>query len=352
MNLDELLNDIYYKQHNYDGIEGLYKKAKVINKKITLNFVKEWLSLQNNKQMNKASVVGKKSFLPIYSETPYSFQIDLTFFPRYKKQNNNNYVLFTAINVNSRYVYAYYSDNKEMTTILKMIKDMEKKTVINTITCDEGTEFNNKYFKSFCDDNDINIFFVKDDSHKLGIMNRFHRTLKDKLSNYFLINDTVKWVDVIDKIIYNYNHTVNRGIGIEPAKVSDYLEHEIILWKRDMTNILYTKVNNKFNVGDTVRILNKKVLFQDKLLPKYSSLIFTVEKVLRNSCIIVGSDKSIEVKNSQLLKVNNNINNKEITEIPKILKEEKIRKKIEREKLDDVILDRPKREIKPNKKYY
>ena len=93
----------------------------------------------------------------------------------------------------------------------------------------------------------------------LKIMNRFHRTLKDKLSNYFLINDTVKWVDVIDKIIYNYNHTVNRGIGIEPAKVSDYLEHEIILWKRDMTNILYSKVNNKFNVGDKVRILNKKV---------------------------------------------------------------------------------------------
>ena len=351
MTLDELLNDIYYKQHNYDGIEGLYKKEKAIYNKTTINYVKEWLGKQQNKQMTKAPVIGKKSFLPIYSETPYAFQIDLTFFPRYKKQNNNIYVLFTAININTRYVYAYYSKDKEMNTILNMLKQMEKKTVINKITCDEGTEFNNSMFKEFCSENKIELFFVKDDSHKLGIMNRFHRTLKDKLSNYFLVNDTVKWVDVIDKIIFNYNHTVNRGIGIEPAKVSDYLEHEIILWKRDMSDILYTKENNKFNIGDKVRILNKKVLFKDKMLPKYSSSVFNVEKVLRNSCLVSNNGKTIEVKNTQLLKIDNITNIKEIKEIPKILKEEKSRKKLERENLGDVVLDRPKREIKPNKKY-
>jgi hypothetical protein len=52
--------------------------------------------------MNDDKIV-KKEFLPIYSDAPYAFQIDLTFLPRYKKQNNNNSVLFTAININSRY---------------------------------------------------------------------------------------------------------------------------------------------------------------------------------------------------------------------------------------------------------
>ena len=33
-----------------------------------------------------------------------------------------------------------------MKTILDMLKDMEKKTVINAITCDDGTEFNNREF--------------------------------------------------------------------------------------------------------------------------------------------------------------------------------------------------------------
>jgi hypothetical protein len=44
---------------------------------------------------------------------PFSFQLDLTFFPRYRKYNNGFYVLFTAININSRFAYAYYGKNKE-----------------------------------------------------------------------------------------------------------------------------------------------------------------------------------------------------------------------------------------------
>ena len=52
--------------------------------------------------------VGEKISKPIYSETNYSFQINSNFFPRYKKQNNGYDVLFTAININTRFAYAYY----------------------------------------------------------------------------------------------------------------------------------------------------------------------------------------------------------------------------------------------------
>ena len=94
MNQTELLNDLYYKQHNYDGIDILYKKAKAFDNSIKKEFVKDWLNKQQNKQLTTIKT-SKKSFLPIYSETSYSFQIDLTFFPRYKKQNQQFYVLFT-----------------------------------------------------------------------------------------------------------------------------------------------------------------------------------------------------------------------------------------------------------------
>ena len=84
------------------------------------------------------------------------------------------------------------------------------------------------------------------------------------------------------------------------------------------------------------------------MLPNYSSTVFTVKKVLNNSCIL---NNDIEVKKTQLLKVSVIENAKDIVQIPKILREEKSRKKLEREKLDTVILDRPKRERVPNKKY-
>jgi hypothetical protein len=150
MNDDELLHDLYYNKHNYGGLEQLYKKAKLIHPKIKKAFVSDWLTSQTAKQQTEKITVGKKQFLPIYSEVPYSFQIDLTFFPRYAKQNDNNIVLFTAININSRYVYAYYGKDKSMDTVLEFLKKMEKQSVINSITCDEGTEFNNSDFIDFC----------------------------------------------------------------------------------------------------------------------------------------------------------------------------------------------------------
>ena len=75
---------------------------------------------------------------------------------------------------------------------------MESKTVINNISCDYGKEFNNEKFKNYCEENEIILFFIKNDGHT------FHRTLKEKLTQYFVNNDTVKWVNVIDDIVYNY----------------------------------------------------------------------------------------------------------------------------------------------------
>jgi IS30 family transposase len=234
MNDDDVLNHLYYVKHNYDGVAELYKKARVMHPKITKPFVAEWLKKQQTVQMTTEKV-GKKEYLPIFSDKPYAFQIDLTFFPRYKKQNNDYYVLYTAININTRFVYAYYCKNKDSTTILDLLKKQESKTVINSLTMDEGTEFKNKYFQDYCNKNEIEMYFIKNDSHKLGIINRFHRTLKDKLTKYFSAKDTVRWVDVIDDIVYNYNHSVNRGIGMEPYKVNSFIENELVQEKKEIT---------------------------------------------------------------------------------------------------------------------
>ena len=282
MNDEELLNDLYYNKLNFDSANILFQKAKIINTNISLNFVKEWLSKQATHQQN-SSTSKRTVYLPIYSESPFSFQIDLTFFPRYKKQNDGNYVLFTAINTNTRYAYAYYSKSKDGNTILNIMKLFHNKAhSINTITADEGTEFTNGFFMKYCEDNNIKIYFCKGDSHKLGIINRFHRTLKDKLLKYFTSQDTVRWIDVLEKIMWNYNHTINRGIGMEPYKVNNFIQTDIIAAKQELTDAIHKKEID-YEVGNKCRILNKKSLFEDKMTSQYSNKIYTIMKVKSNT---------------------------------------------------------------------
>ena len=297
MNDEELLNYLFNKELIYSFSE-LNKKAKEAHPNIKTSFIRDWFDKQQGIQMTNMKI-KKTGFLPIYSDMPYSFQLDLTFLPRYKTQNKGFYVLFTAININTRYVYAYYGKEKNMTTILNFLKQMNEKTVINSLTCDLGSEFKNNEFEKYCKKNDIKLFFVKSDGHKLGIINRFHRTLKQKLSIYFNTYDTVVWYNIIDKIIFNYNHSVNRGIGVEPYKVNAFMENMIIQNMKKRTEKIISKLDI-INVGDKCRVLLNKKLFQDKLSPKYSNKIYTIMKVGKNTVSIIHNNEIEKVKKSNI----------------------------------------------------
>ena len=324
-----LLDDIYYKDFNYGGINSLYRKAKELNNKITLNDVKEFLKKQPTYQQNFIKV-SKKEYKPIYSESPYAFQIDLTFLPKYKSYNNGNYILFTAINVNSRYAYAYYSKDKNTDTIIDIMELFLKNCLmIDTITCDEGSEFTNKKIVEWFNKNNIKVFYVLKDSHKLGIINRFHRTLKEKLLKYFVASDDLKWIDVIDKIIESYNNTFNRGIGMTPNEASKGFNQSIIvddMREKEIINIF------NFNVGDKCRVKTKQDNFT-KMKPRYSKIIYTITKVNKNTVNLVDDDGDDYngIKKEYILIVDNNTKTNDNNILEEANKLSKIDRKLQKE---------------------
>ena len=336
MNFDKLLNDLYYKYKNYDGINELYKKAKALNKDIKKEDVSKWLKAQSTHQQTTIKEIKKVNYLPIYSESHYSFQIDLTFFPKYKSQNKDYYVLFTAINVNSRYAYAYYAKNKEASTIIDMLNKFKDNALeIDDITCDYGKEFIDKNVKKWFEDNDIKVFYVKDDNHtKLSIINRFHRTLKDKLLKHFIANDTTKWIDVIDEIIKNYNNTSNQGIeNLTPREASKpFIQTYLINKKKEMTGEIKKTEVDDFKINDNVLLLNNNNLFS-KMKIKYSDVIYKIIKINKNSVDLESNDDIIRnVKKSNIKKVDEvqnykpNINKKLVEKEHKV---ERINKKMD-----------------------
>ena len=301
--VEKTLKTIYYDNLNFDNANVLYKKAKLLNKNVKLNDVKTFLKNQEATQLIAKQPVGKKLYKPIYVNDEYGYQMDLTFLPRYKYQNEDNYVLFTAININSRYAYAYYGKDKEEKTIIDMLDKFKKNAlVINTITSDSGSEFISKAATKWFEDNEIKTFFVVGDSHKLGIVNRFHRTLKEKLLKYFLAYDTVKWIDVIDKIIKSYNNTPNRGIfNYTPRQASKpVIQSYIINDAIERSEKANVEQEEKFKIGDYCRIRNKKILFQ-KLQTEYTKEIYIIHRINKNNCDLFYKGDIYTVKKEDIL---------------------------------------------------
>jgi hypothetical protein len=344
MNDEELLHKLYYKELILGGVQVLYKAAKQRHPKITIKIVQEWLDKQQAAQLNNKPII-KKDFKPIYSELPYAFQIDLTFFPRYKKQNEGNYVLFTAINVNTRFGFAYWAKDKESETIINFIKDLEKKTEINVLQGDLGNEFNNYELKKYCDDNNIILDLFKSDSHKMGIINRWHRTIKEKLSAYFDAFDTVKWIDIIDKIVYNYNHTVNRGIGYKPVDVNDFIENKIRQEKKaEGDKVEY----EDFKLGQYVRVLNERGTYDDKMKSKYSDKVYEITKVKNNSVYFKDDDgNEYQARKNEIKTVIKPDNPVKLTAKKQATVDTKQAKTLKKEEVKQEDLRQSKREINP-----
>jgi hypothetical protein len=306
--VDKVMQLIYYKNLNFDGIDTLYKKVKLTNKDISKDDVSNWLKQQDvyQKTIERPKIQPVEN-LPIYANDPYSFQIDLTFLPKYKEENDDNYVLFTAININTRYSYASYGKDKKGPTIIKMLDDFLKNAlIINSITSDSGSEFTSGASSEWFEKHKIKTFFWTGDSHRLGIINRFHRTLKQKLLKYMVATDSTRWIDIMDKLIDNLNNTFNRGIGMTPMDASNPLLTSQIINDAINKTVKIHREEPSFEVGDYVRVLKKKQIF-GKQDTNYSDDVLKIIKVYKNTVSLVNMSGDKEeynnVKKKWLLKI-------------------------------------------------
>lgn len=183
-----------YKKHLTSAAD-IHKK---LNKKYTLKQVKAVLKNIDVNQIYNKKQENKDLEIPI-SAPRGSFQCDITFYDQFKKQNSNFSAILTIIEINTRYAFAYPIKDKKADTILECLQDLHEKEKDNiiSISFDSGTEFNNKKVIGFLENNNIKtIIFNKQNSpNACQIIERFNRTIRDKISKYQILHKTKRYVD-------------------------------------------------------------------------------------------------------------------------------------------------------------
>ena len=198
-----------------------------------------------------------------------------------------NYIL-TVIDVFSKYAFAIPIKNKSSDSVIAAFQEIFKeRKPTKFIQSDLGKEYDNKKFKTFLKQYNIDWFATKNFDTKAQIVERFNRTLKEKMWRCFTslnINDTKKaeWYTLLPKLIKNYNNSYHSSIKMTPIEASKP-ENEF-----DVYNHLYSSDIPKikrFKVGDDVRITKVKTVFDKGYLPNYTTEIFTINKVIETAPI-------------------------------------------------------------------
>ena len=240
--------------------------------------LKKFLMTKESLSRHK-KIVKKFKRRKVYTSGPFdSVQADLVVYKRYARENNGYKYILTVIDTFSRknYVRPLRSATAEETA--KALNDIfEKMDVKPTkFSSDKGSEFSPGHpdiRRILIDKFGMLIFHLKEPL-KASMVERFNRTMKERIERYFTENNTHRWVDVLQQISENINETINRDIGMAPNDVN--FETRDVVWER-----LYGSMSSapqcKYKIGDLVRIPIKKTLFEKEYTPNWTEEIYKIK---------------------------------------------------------------------------
>ena len=130
----------------------------------------------------------------------------------------------------------------------------------NSIIHDQGLEFWNKEFGSVLAEYGVHQYSIKSTT-KAGAAERAIRTIKSRIERYFTFkgNNYKVWIDILDDIVNGYNNTPQSSIGIAPSQVTEKTRDGVF---KKMFPKLGSHVISKLHIGDKVRIVREKTIFE------------------------------------------------------------------------------------------
>ena len=147
-----------------------------------------------------------------------------------------------------------------------MLKEVNLKKV--WFTFDNGNEFKGDV-KKLLNEKGAEIHLNDPSSlnskNTMGLIERFNKTVLNKMRKCMTINDTVKYYDAIPDIIENYNKTVHSTTKKTPYSILKGKQVPLIeLYDSDMAKHTY-------KIGDYIRFQKKNKTFNKKgFIPTYS----------------------------------------------------------------------------------
>ena len=212
------------------------------------------------------------------------WQLDLVEILSLKKYKKGYSYIMVAIDVFSRFAFAEAIKSKQGKDVTEAFKPMIKDRAPLYIQTDKGKEFLNKHFQNLMKKIGITFFTGENSDIKCSLAERFNSTLQGKMWRYFTYYNTYTYIDVMQDMVYSYNHTFHETLRGRPVDLNsnnaDCLFYH--LYERVSPEDLKTKEKLEKEVpikkGQKIRILRTKKTFNRRYKANWTKEIFTVKE--------------------------------------------------------------------------
>ena len=273
--MEDKIKEAYYNPDiGLISANKLYHKLK--DQGITLKQIQEFIKKQNTTQLYKP-IIKEKSYFPITSFKPYEhLQVDLMDMSNIASTNSHYNYLLISIDIFTRKAFIFPLKYKNAESVVLGMENIIKYFKPEIITTDNGKEYINKELHDLLKYYHIEHRFVDvKQHHSLGLVDRMCRTTRGLINKYCSSHKTTRYIDVLNKLIDNYNNTYHSTIKCTPNEADKHIDEiNDIMLKKYLTSKEHETV---FNIGDKVRHIINLSIFEKQGKAKWSENIYTIE---------------------------------------------------------------------------
>lgn len=213
-----------------------------------------------------------------------TLQADLVEMIPYASKNKSMKYILTVINIFSKKAYARALKNKSASEVTKAMKSVldSLNHSIRKLHVDEGKEFYNSSMKNMLHQRNISMYSTFG-TKKAAIVERFNRTLKNRMWKQFSLRGSHKWIDILQPLVSDYNNTKHRTIKMKPNEVTADDEQFLLNTVYKLPSATLSKT--KFKIGDFVRISKYKHIFEKGYTPNWTTEVFTIRAIQKTTPI-------------------------------------------------------------------
>lgn len=204
------------------------------------------------------------------------YQSDLVDMIKFSKFNKGYKYILVVINCFSKFVIATSLKTKSASEVERTLRPIFDKYKMKHFQTDKGSEFFNHRVSNLIKKYGVNHYYTFSDK-KASIVERFNRTLKNKMWAKFSAQGSYKWLDLLPKLVDTYNKTYHSTIKMKPIDVTLKNEHIVLANINSRRNKV--KPEFRFKLGDKVRISRLPKVFTKGYWPRWSNEVYTVYSI-------------------------------------------------------------------------
>lgn len=194
--------------------------------------------------------------------------VDMSNLSRY---NGGVKFLLAVIDVFSKYGWLIPLKDKTGKGVAQELKKIFESRKPKKLWVDKGLEFYNQWVQN------IIPLYSTENEEKSMVVERWNRTMKEKMYKYFTANNTRRYIDVLPELVKSYNKTIHSSTGMTPVEASKKQNEDLVRMR--LYPLLKPARKPKLKVGDTVRIMRKKGTFEKGYTPRWTEELFKIMSI-------------------------------------------------------------------------